>query len=112
MSKHFDTELNSLFAAYSRSIDAKQDRREAAEQHDRDFNARARLAEQLAEGMDGFNPNREAALSPVDAHRGEAHYFINGFAGMPIKLVNPRKAGAAAVEAFKAGQAKRRELGA
>lgn len=110
MNHTFDPELRNLFSDYVRSAVNREERERSVEQRDRDCNAAAQRAEELARDLPGFNPDRDPRLSAVDAHQGPAHYFINGFAGMPIKFVNPGKDGPAAVAAFKAGVAKRREM--
>lgn len=110
MSQNFDNGMMKMIAQYSSAIADREARVAAAEKADRDFTALALIAEGLAREMDGFDAHREPALSPVNAHTGAAHFFINGFAGMPVKFINPRKSGLAAVAAFNAGVAKRREL--
>lgn len=105
-----DNELIGMHVKLARTMLARDAREAAAEQRARDFSARARLGESFAREMPGFCADREERMSPVDAHAGLAHYFINGFAGMPVKLVNPRAAGADALTAFRAGEAKYREI--
>lgn len=105
------SDLTDLFAPYSRAIKARDAELAAKAAGEDRFLSAAKLGEQLASGLPGFNAARDSQLNAVDAHSGIAHHFINGFAGMPIKRVNPAAEGPEAVAAFKAGQAKRRELG-